>query len=108
MVIFAMILGIVFLLLLLLTVLFSAFFVKRRGSMLDKAYHEALHAESVEDFARATQLYETILEKYSNALDEKVRHQIKSRIDTMRYQQDYAKRFEERPVVVKRSSSLRS
>ncbi|WP_133995778.1 hypothetical protein [Dinghuibacter silviterrae] len=82
--------------------------MKHRTSKLDKAYHEALHAESVEDFARATQLYESILEKYSGVLDEKIRHQIKSRINTMRYQQEYSKRFEERPAPVKRQSSLRS
>lgn len=99
--------GLGFIALLIFAVLFVVFFVKRRSTQLDKAYHEALHAESVEDYVLATQLYESILEKYGNQLDDKIRFQIKSRIDTMRYQQEYSKRFEERATPVKRPSSLK-
>lgn len=86
--------GVLFLLL--LVVLGSVWVVRSRNTRLDRAYHEALHAESVEDYVRATELFQAILDRYSGVLDEKIKAQIKARIDTMRYQKEYLKRFEER------------
>lgn len=90
------IIGVGVLFLLLLVVLGSFWVVRSRNTRLDRAYHEALHAESVEDYARATELFQAILDRYSGVLDEKIKAQIRARIDTMRYQKEYLKRFEER------------
>lgn len=101
------IIGVGVLFFLLIVVLLSFWFLKSRNSKLDKAYHEALHAESVEDFALATRLYQSILDKHGSRLDEKIRYQIKQRIDTMRHQEEYLKAFAQGKAVEDKGKGLK-
>jgi hypothetical protein len=100
------IIGLGVLSLILVVVALSIWFIKSRNTRLDKAYHDALHAESVEDFALATQLYESILEKHGAGLDTKVRYQIQQRIDTMRHQKEYLKGFGQKDEVASKPERL--
>jgi hypothetical protein len=69
----------------------------KRKKWLDLAYHNALHAESIGQYAVAIDLYQSILDRSRRnpLVDEETRVQIRQRINTLRYQQDYLKQFAE-------------
>ena len=65
----------------------------KRGRELDRVYHDALHAESIGDYDLATQLYRSILDRFGSLIDEAIRTHIRSRVDTIRHQQEYLSQF---------------
>jgi hypothetical protein len=66
-----------------------------RHKRLDRTYHDALHAESLGQYASATKLYQSILDSSGPffLMDEAVRSLVKRRMDTIRYQQEYLNQY---------------
>lgn len=90
------IIGAAVLLLLILASIAWLWLFKSRHNKLDKTYHEALHAESIGDYDKATGIYQSMLQSsFRVQKDEKLRNQIQQRIDTIRYQQQYLHQFTE-------------
>ena len=67
----------------------------KRGRELDRVYHDALHAESIGDYDLATQLYRSILERFGSLIDSAIRAHIRSRVDTLRHQQEYMSQWKQ-------------
>jgi|GEM_PF-5121489 hypothetical protein len=90
------IIGAAVLLLLVLASIAWLWLFKSRHNKLDKTYHEALHAESIGDYDKATSIYQSMLQNSHRVQkDEKLRIQIQQRMDTIRYQKQYDNQFAE-------------
>jgi hypothetical protein len=69
--------------------------IGKRKNLLDRAYHDALHAESTGQYDTATKLYQSILDRswFFMIMDEGIRSHIKRRMNTLRHEQDYLAQF---------------
>ncbi len=73
----------------------TGWIIGKQHRRLDRLYHDALHAESNGHYAAATALYQSILDKsgFFLVIDHGIRALVKSRMNTLRHEQDWLSQF---------------
>ncbi len=73
----------------------AGWIIRKRKAMLDRAYHQALHAENTGQYDTATKLYQSILDRswFFMIMDNGIRSLIKGRMNTLRHEQNYHSQF---------------